>query len=110
MLFTSGMAAITGSLMATLRAGDHAVFPYTVYGGPSPALVGGSGELCRARSRLYRSQILQENMRWKALAEIYAMHSFAPFSNLKIFVKIAEIFADFFQNVATFARILLNFC
>ena len=41
----------------------------------------------RARSRLYRSQILQVNMRWKALAEIYTMHSFAPFSMLKIFVK-----------------------
>ena len=26
-------------------------------------------------------------MRWKALAEIYTMHSFAPFSMLKIFVK-----------------------
>ena len=36
-----------------------------------------------ARSRLYRSQILQVGMRWKALAEIYTMHSFAPFSNLK---------------------------
>ena len=35
----------------------------------------------RARSRLYRNQILQENMRWKALAEIYTMHSFAPFWN-----------------------------
>ena len=31
----------------------------------------------RARSRLYRSQILQVNMRLKALAEIYTMHSFA---------------------------------
>ena len=28
----------------------------------------------RARSRLYRGQTLQENMRWKALAEIYTMH------------------------------------
>ena len=37
----------------------------------------GSGKLYRARSRLYRSQILQENMRLKALAEIYTMHSFA---------------------------------
>ena len=37
-------------------------------------------ELFRARSRLYRSQILQVNIRWKALAEIYTMHSFAPFS------------------------------
>ena len=36
-------------------------------------------ELYRARSRLYRSQILQVNTRWKALAEIYTMHSFAPF-------------------------------
>ena len=29
-----------------------------------------SGKLDRARSGLYRSHILQENMRWKALAEI----------------------------------------
>ena len=35
------------------------------------------GKLYRARSRLYRSQILQVNLRWKALAEIYTMHSFA---------------------------------
>ena len=34
-----------------------------------------------ARSRLYRSQILQVNTRWKALAEIYTMHSFAPLWN-----------------------------
>ena len=34
-------------------------------------------KLYRARSRLYRSKILQENMRLKALAEIYTMHSFA---------------------------------
>ena len=38
-------------------------------------------ELYRARSRLYRSQILQLNMRLKALVEIYTMHSFAPFRN-----------------------------
>ena len=42
-----------------------------------------SGKLDRARSRLYRSHILQVNMRWKALAEIYKMHSFATFSKLK---------------------------
>ena len=40
-----------------------------------------AGKLYKARSRLYRSQILQENTRWKALAEIYTMHSFAPFWN-----------------------------
>ena len=33
-------------------------------------------ELCRARSRLYRNEILKENTRWKALAEIFTMHSF----------------------------------
>ena len=38
--------------------------------------------LTTPRSRLYRSQMLQENMRWKALAEIYTFHSFAPFSKL----------------------------
>ena len=40
-----------------------------------------AGKLNRARSQLYRSQILQVNTRWKALAEIYTMHSFAPFWN-----------------------------
>jgi len=33
MLFSSGMAAISASLMATLKSGDHAVMPYAVYGG-----------------------------------------------------------------------------
>ena len=41
-----------------------------------------TGKLYSARSRLYRSQILQVNMRLKALAEICTMHSFAPLSNL----------------------------
>ena len=54
---------------------------------------GRSCVLYRARSRLHRSQILQENMRWKALAEIYTMDSFAPFSNLNFFVKIAKTFS-----------------
>ena len=65
-------------------------------------------ELIKARSRLYRSHILQVNARWKALAEIYTMHSFAPFSNLNLFVKhnvISEISVDFYK----FARILLKF-
>ena len=45
-----------------------------------------AGKLDKARSRLYRRRFLQVNTRWKALAEIYIMHSFAPISNLKIFV------------------------
>ena len=54
----------------------------------------------RARSRLYRNEILQVNMRWKALAKIYTMHSFAPFSNLNFFVKNRQNF---------FAIELMNF-
>ena len=46
-----------------------------------------AGKQEMARSQLYRSQILQVNMRWRPLAEIYPMHSFAPFSNLICFVK-----------------------
>ena len=38
---------------------------------------GSAWQLYRARSRLYRSQILQVNMRLKALAEVYTMQSFA---------------------------------
>jgi methionine-gamma-lyase len=33
LLFNSGMSAITSALQAVLRAGDHVVAPYTVYGG-----------------------------------------------------------------------------
>ena len=48
---------------------------------------------------------------WTALAEIYTMLSFAPFWNLISIVsfKIAEMFADFLQNVTKSPRILLNF-
>ena len=72
--------------------------------GEEPPLTLGE-ELQTARYRLYRSQILQENMRWKALAEIYMMHSFAPVSNLKIFVKICNLLAKF----ARFLLILREF-
>ena len=44
-------------------------------------LVLGGGGGGRPDSRLYRSQILQVNTRWKALAEIYTMHFFAPLWN-----------------------------
>ena len=42
-------------------------------------------------------------MRWKALAEIYTMHFFAPVSNIKIFVK------TFFGKFARFWLILREF-
>ena len=66
-------------------------------------------ELIRARSRLYRSQILQVNTRWKALAEIYTMHSFAPFSNLKIFVKNCCFFSAFFPKIRKFCQNFAEF-
>ena len=56
--------------------------------------------------RLDRCQILQENMRLKAFAEIYTMHSFAPFSNLNFFVKnrqkcFAIELMNFINSIAT---------
>ena len=44
-------------------------------------------------------------MRWKALAEIYTMHSFAPVSNLKIFVKICICFGKIYQIFADIAGV-----
>ena len=56
-------------------------------------------------------------MRLKALAEIYTMHSFAPFlesfapfSNLPNFsLQVAEIFADFCQKFRKFSLLLAKF-
>ena len=61
---------------------------------------------------------IEVNTRWKALAEIYTMHSFAPLWNRirslisKFSLKIAEFFAVFspkFRKINKFAKILLNF-
>ena len=41
----------------------------------------------REETQVSASQILQVNTRWKALAEIYTMHSFAPFSKLNFLFK-----------------------
>ena len=68
------------------------------------------GKPWRARSLLYRSHILQANTRWKALAEIYTMHSFAPFSKLKIFVKIAPKNAIAKLNFRLFFNFFVKFC
>ena len=54
--------------------------------GEEPPLTQGE-EHQTARYRLYRNQILQQNIRWKALAEIYTMHSFAPFWKLNFLLK-----------------------
>ena len=44
---------------------------------------------------------MQVNTRWKAVAEIYKMHSFAPISKLKCCFKIAETFTNCLPNVAS---------
>ena len=75
-----------------------------------------SGKRYRARFRLYRSQILQLNMRLKALAEIYTVHSFAQLCNLNFLSKFCNIlqhFAKFAKKISTclqhFAIVLQKF-
>ena len=45
-------------------------------------------KLYKARSLLYRRQILQENIRWKALDEIYKIYMLLHRSDLNISEKI----------------------
>ena len=76
-------------------------------------------KLHRARSLLYRRQILQdkflENIRWKTLDEIYKMYMFLHRSDLnikkiqKIFVKVYRIFPFFRQKFAKFTHLNLIF-
>ena len=49
-----------------------------------------SGKHHRARSRRDRRQILQVNMRWKALAEIYKMLSFDRSRGIRLGEEIYE--------------------
>ena len=64
-----------------------------------------AGKLCKAHSRMYRSQFLQPNIRWKAQAEIDTVHSVLQFSNLKTFV---ENFL-FFQNLRNCTETVTEF-
>ena len=81
-------------------------------------------KLCKARSLLYRRQILQENIRWKALDEIYKIYMLLHRSDLnlsEIFRQFFSCFFNFFgknlQKVVIFeffslifAQILMKFC
>ena len=71
----------------------------------TPRCEGSIGKLYRAPSRLYRNQILQENMHLKALAEISTMHSFAQLCNLNLLSK----FANFLLNFERTQQIQQNF-
>ena len=78
-------------------------------------------KLYRARSLLYRRQILQENIRWKALDEIYKIYMLLHRSDLNIsenFRQTFSHFSDFFFAKfvifeffsVIFAQILMKFC
>ena len=68
-----------------------------------------AGKLYKARSRLYRSQTLQVNLRLKALAEIYTMHSFAQLCNLNLLLNSFLLQNLNFSNSANLATLLQNF-
>ena len=77
-------------------------------------------KLYRARSLLYRRQILQENIRWKALDEIYKIYMLLHRSDLNISEIVHQIVSHFLQNLQNFvifeffslifAQILIKFC
>ena len=52
-------------------------------------------KLCKARSLLYRRQLLQENIRWKALDEIYKIYMLLHRSDLNISEKNRQTFLHF---------------
>ena len=78
-------------------------------------------KLYRARSLLYRRQILQENIRWKALDEIYKIYMLLHRSDLNISENFRQFFRIFWQFFLQkfvifeffsliFAQILMKFC
>ena len=53
-----------------------------------------------ALSLLYRRQILQENIRWKALDEIYKIYMLLHRSDLNISEIVRQLFSRFLENFA----------
>ena len=56
----------------------------------------------KARSLLYRSQVLQENIRWKALDEIYKIYMLLHRSDLNISENFLQIFSHFLAKFCKF--------
>ena len=56
-------------------------------------------KLYRARSLLYRRQILQENIRWKTLDEIYKIYMLLHRSDLNISENVRQTFSHFWQKI-----------
>ena len=70
-------------------------------------------KLSRARSLLYRRQILQENMRWKARDEIYKICMLLHRSDLNILAKFRQTFSHFFDKfvkIHHFRLIFIKIC
>ena len=77
-------------------------------------------KLYKARSLLYRRQILQVNIRWKALDEIYKIYMLLHRSDLNISENVRQNFRSCSQNLQKFvifeffslifAQILMTFC
>ena len=61
-------------------------------------------KLYKARSLLYRRQILQENIRWKALDEIYKMYMLSTAQASIFQQKFADFFLELLENLAFFSR------
>ena len=55
-------------------------------------------KLYKARSLLYRRKILQENIRWKALDEIYKIYMLLHRSDLNISENFRQTFSHFSAN------------
>ena len=66
-------------------------------------------KLYGARSLLYRRQILQENIRWKALDELYKIYMFLHRSDLSISEKNRQIFSHFSAKFAKCTHVRKNF-
>ena len=70
-------------------------------------------KLYRARSLLYRRQILQVNIRWKALDEIYKIYMLLHRSDLNISEKNRQTFSHFSANfikISYFRIIFIEYC
>ena len=65
-----------------------------------PCFFSQMSKLYRARSPLYRRQILQENIRWKALDEIYKIYMPLHRSDLNISEKIRQTVLHFLATHA----------
>ena len=67
----------------------------------------------KARSLLYRRQILQENIRWKALDEIYKIYMLLHRSGLNISENFRQTFSHFlahFVKMFYFGILFIDFC